>query len=402
MAHGTMWRAPSGSVECCPEWWRAVSAATIAVLVAGCGPFGPRPASATGAEPVRVHAAAGWGRPAVQGASVYYLSKAHELFAIDRASGRERWRRLLSPGSGLTAGVNVVVSRDVVIAGDGHVFAFDAGSGEHRWRFAPEGDLPGRFIGDVADEVVLVGSTNGTVSALRVATGEVVWRSSLRDGRTTVFAPVVSGELVVLSWTAFDDGRRSGGLAALSVRDGRLRWRTRFPYAHALLAASAAGPPTTVGDLVVGAATDGIVYAVSRVDGSVAWTLPAVPPMFPGGEHEDARFVAPAGPLLLVTSSAGVLSAVNPHDQREVWRYTSPPDGSVGFGLAIRGALAFAPFGSGRLLVIDAQTGRAQRWLGGPAQRFDWLPAWAPERSSREVYLVREDGLYVFDTEPAH
>lgn len=375
--------------------------AAVLMLGVGRGPSGPRPASASPADdvPVRLHASAGWGRPAVDRTSVYYLSKAHELFAIDRTTGRERWRRALSrDDSGLTAGIEIVVSDDVVVAGDGHVFAFHASTGEPRWQFAPEGDLPGRFIGAVADGTLFVGSTAGAVSALDLASGEVLWRTTLRDGRVSVFAPVVTGDLVVVAWTDFDEAPRSGGLAGLRARDGTVQWQTPFPRPHAWLAASAGGSPAVIGDAVVGASTDGTVYALSRVDGTVVWTVPAVPPASSGGEHEDVRLVASASSLALITSNAGVLSAVDLGDRREVWRFVSPPDGSVGFSLTVRGALGFVPFASGRLLIVDARTGREKRWLGGPSQRFDWPPAWAQEPDDHQMFVTGEDGLYVFDT----
>lgn len=386
-------------------WRRAASAAAVLMLGAGRGPLGPRPASASPADDVlvRLHVSAGWGRPAVDRTSVYYLSKAHELLAVDRATGRERWRRALARDDGaLPAGIEVVVSNDVVVAGDGQVFAFDASTGEPRWQFAAEGDRPGRFIGAVVDGAVFVGSAAGTVTALDLGGGEVRWRTRLRRGRTSVFAPVVAGDLVVVAWTDFDTTPRSGGLAGLRARDGTVQWQAAFPQSHALLAASATGPPAVVGDAVVGAATDGTVYAFSRVDGTVVWRLPAVPPAFSGGEHEDVRLVVPAEEsLALVTSQAGLLCAVDLRDLREVWRVVSPPDGSVGFGLTVRGELAFVPFASGRLLVVDSRTGREKRWLGGPLQRFDWPPVSAPEPTNSDVYLTGEEGLYVFKADRA-
>lgn len=380
---------------------RVLTAVVVLLLSVGRGPLGPRPTWAAGTDPVRLHASAGWGRPAVDDTTVYYLSKAHELFAVNRGTGRERWRRTLANNANLTAGIDVIVWRDLVVAGDGGVFAFDTRTGDLRWRFAPEDDLPGRFIGGVIDGALLVGSTTGGVAALELATGSVRWRTGVGAGRTTVFAPVSTGDLVVAAWAAFDQGPRSGGLVGLSVRDGAVRWRMQFPRSHGLLAASAAGPPMITHDsTIVSAATDGTVYGLSIASGNVAWILPPVPIPFSGGEHEDVRVVASAPPLAVVTSLSGRLSAVDLADRREAWRYVSPPDGSVGFGLTVRGPWAFVPFASGRMLIIDWRTGREKRWLGGLARRFDWPPVPAPESASDQMYLTGEDGLYVFDADP--
>src|SRR5262245_20681378 len=59
---------------------------------------------------VRIHAGEGWGRPAVDAARVYFLSKRHELIAVARTTGVEEWRASLGGGTPLTAGTTVLIA----------------------------------------------------------------------------------------------------------------------------------------------------------------------------------------------------------------------------------------------------------------------------------------------------
>lgn len=409
-----MWPVPfrSGRHWPCRLFLGVVCVATAA---AAAGTVGEREASSPDvpAAPLRrLHASAGWGTPAASASAAFYLSKAHEIIALDAVTGAERWRRSLRGGDGPTAGVRVTLVGDTVVAGDGEVFAFDAGTGVTRWRYGETEALPGRFVGDVAGGALLLGSTEGEVTAVDAARGTMRWRQTLARGRVTVFAPVVAGERVLASFTDFDRLPRSGGVAALRARDGEVQWIHRFPSTRPPLAASASGSPAVAGDLVIASATDGTVYALSSDRGEPRWTLPPIARAGSDQRYEDVRLAAVGESTVLVTSLSGELVAVDPATGRERWRLASPPDGSLGFGLTVHGASAFMPFASGRLLAVEFGTGRP-RWAPavalragdaghkqGPAPRFDWPPAVEGGR----VFATAEDGLYEWsmDSEVGH
>ncbi len=379
------------------------------LVAAGHWPSGQRLAAAVPV-PVRLHASAGWGQPAVGDRTVFYLSKDHQLFAVDSGTGAEHWRRTLNgePRNGeprmtdTTAGSRVVLESDVVIAGDGDLFAFDARSGWPRWRTFDESGVPGRFLGSVAGRGrVCAGTATGTLACWQVATGQEHWRARVAGIRVTIFAPVVDDDLVLAAFTDFGSVPRSGGVVAVGASDGRPRWLTRFPRTSTVLAAGGTGPPAASGGIVAAASTDGTLYGLNRATGLVQWTVPpvtspAVPRHpSPGAEHEDFRAVKSSGSRLVVTSLTGVLTAVELDTRHTAWRFQSPPDGSNGFGLTVHGPLVYVPFASGRLLIIDAHNGRQRHVLGKPTQRFYWPPTAA----GRRIYLTAEDGLYVVDIE---
>lgn len=157
------------------------------------------------------------------------------------------------------------------------------------------------------------------------------------------------------------------------------------------------------GDLVVAASSDGTVHAFDRESGRSMWAVPPVAIKWSVGDvtpasagFEDFRALAYMQSTLLVTSLAGVLVAVNATTHAELWRYSSPEDGSIAFGIASDGQTAYVPYASGRLVAIDVATGR-ERWrAGGATLRFDFPPATAGDR----LYLTSEDGLYVLPTHP--
>lgn len=443
----------SSAPSVCTSWTvRVVAAMAVAVVITEawrCSPSGEHLRAAS-AHPTKLHGSSGWGRPAVDDRTVYYLSKRHELFAVDRHSGIERWRRSLGTASGVTAGTHVVRVRSVVIVGDGDVFAFDAQSGNSRWRLGQEVvHDPGRFVGAVVPTPIVepdlsmlgrsrvadaplpsagpkevdgnlegsiaIGSSSGTCTFVNPETGAQRGQVTVGGSRTIVFGPVADDDLVVAGFTDVTVSPRVGGIVAVTTHDSHVLWRAEFPRAVPELASGAAGPPVLVGSLIYAAASDGTIYGLERATGRVRKRVPAVPFVEPavgndptrsrgiqpslGGRpraraHEDFRVIASLPPLLVITSLTGRLTAVAADTLQERWIYSSPPNGSNGFGVATHGSLLYLPFASGRLALVDLRTGTEVTTWGGPTQRFDWAPVVA----GRQGYLTAEDGLYVFDT----
>src|SRR5947207_12318938 len=77
--------------------------------------------------PVVVWRAAGegHGQPVVDGGSVYFLSRHHEVIALDASVGTERWRQNTGEPGTATDGSTLVVAGDTVVAGDYNLVAFD-------------------------------------------------------------------------------------------------------------------------------------------------------------------------------------------------------------------------------------------------------------------------------------
>ena len=384
--------------------------------------------------PIRIHAAEGWGRPAVDSVRVYFLSKRHELIAVARESGVEKWRAPLGSGTPLTAGTTVLVAGATVVAGDGDVFGIDRDTGAPKWRFtlAPE-DAPGRYLGEATGGLVLTGSRSGRIYGVDAESGALRWVSASLGDHTLVYAPAADADdvtnddrtderemgregrtaggerrerrekdvrdlgTVAVTYTDFSTTPRSGGVVLLDAARGSVRWRTPFPHRGPDIAAGATGGPVLTGPVVAAASGDGTVYGFDRHSGAVVWTVPPVGSNDPAGDGaprvEDVRALASARRTLVVTSLAGTVVAVDPRNGSERWRSGSPLDGSVAFAAVTDGRLAYLPHVSGWLVAVDLADG-LERWrVGGSAVRFEHPPAVVEHR----VYVTSAEGLYAFD-----
>lgn len=149
---------------------------------------------------------------------VYLASRDHTLYALDAATGRERWR--VTAGDLMTA--TPALYRDLVIfaAYDGKVSAVSARDGSARWTFDAALAVPGDLT--VAGDRVLVGSRSYDLISLDAATGREQWRRYYWF--SWIESPAVVGDGVV--YTGSSDAVH---VYARDLADGALRWKTAVP-----------------------------------------------------------------------------------------------------------------------------------------------------------------------------
>ncbi len=139
-----------------------------------------------------------------------------QFVGLERATGKERWRRVV-PGE--RAG-HAVEAAGVVAARvrDGLV-GVDARSGAIRWMFSLPGDYESPLL--VVDrETVAVGAQDGSVRIVTAGDGTVRWSVDV-GGAVARLGTVADGVLLVAS--------EPGDYQALSMSDGRALWSQRGP-----------------------------------------------------------------------------------------------------------------------------------------------------------------------------
>jgi len=124
--------------------------------------------------------------------------------------------------------------------------------------------------------VVVFGMKNGTVTALDPdSKGAVVWKSHVVEipkGQENSFYANLNGVV----WGGAADaqnvyyGLQSGGMVALKLATGDVLWRATFPKAGTARVINSAAATATAG-VVFLAGTDGKLHALSTADGSVLW-----------------------------------------------------------------------------------------------------------------------------------
>jgi outer membrane protein assembly factor BamB len=231
---------------------------------------------------------------AVDGDLAYILAKKGILYALDAATGRERWksdfasdrapcasRPVVSDGVIYLTGIGKSVASDAAKPGGYYLFALDARNGQERWRYRAEAPYirPGVCLNQpvvTADTVFATG--DNYLYAVERATGRNRW-------------PPVELRRTV-------DGRERG------------------VKVHGLVDA---------GDVVVGITTASLI-AFSKDSGRTAWDIP-------GQYHDSSPATAVAGKVLYFQGSpdvkpapapGGTLHALDLETRQILWSYSRP------------------------------------------------------------------------------
>ena len=366
------------------------AAVTFALFVAGASCRAPTETVPSGAVLWRLPGR-GWAvTPAYDRTAVFFASFAHEVLAVDKASGRVRWRRATGMPGRYTAGRNILLAGGVVVVPDMDLHAFDRVDGTRRWTFAPaNGDQTGHGVVATDGHLVFAATPEGRVYALDAAAGSQRWVTDLTGGRDMVstFHPVVVDGVVFVGLKRFGPGA-TGALVALDAGTGVERWRHEFAPEIAGRFSGCFGGATAVGARILVTAEDGRVYALDRKSGAVAWIAPRV--------HDttttsgDLRAVAVAGSIAVVGSVTGIIVGLDVATGREVWRSSRDLPSAYAPIVTASGSAYVGHTSS--LVVYDAATGRI-RWMARPDGDRGGL--WGPPAIDDDrIFASGLDGFY--------
>lgn len=228
-----------------------------------------------------------YGRPAVDGDSVFVVSSDDRLHAVNRATGQARWTKKLDTFASvdLASGGGLVLCQ----TSDGILRAFMSATGRERWRYQT-GDQLG-LPPLVEGETVLVSTADALLRALDLRTGKLRWRFQ-GQGSTVNLSPAVQRETAVMA-------TGDGWVYALASASGSLRWKRRLgtdvsDQKHILFGAQLRGDTVYVG------CVDDHLYALDAATGKDRWRAEVKPVDAPAEVYGDTVLVGTEGPSKLI------------------------------------------------------------------------------------------------------
>lgn len=327
---------------------------------------------------------AGWGRPAADDASAYFLTAEHHVVAIDLASSRVRWRQGTGGSGARPLGSRLLVVGSSVVAGDSAIVALARHDGHERWRFDPDdGGTVGPYLGVASADTIYSGSSSGRLHAVVAASGVRRWSALPVGGGpgTTLYEPVVDGGQVFAGFTTFSP-KRSGGVVAVDANTGAPLWRTPFRAPRGQAEAWAGGL-AVAGHLVIASSSSGQIVGLERSTGETLWTIETVddvassgsgPPAASSDSAPDFRPIVVSKNQFVAGSLLGTVVAYDLDTRRQRWIAGGRWLGSVAMAMVTDGEVVYVPYLSGQLVALDTATGR-ERWrTDASSGRIRWPP----------------------------
>lgn len=260
---------------------------------------------------------------------VYFVCDNGFLFKLDRKTGKEVWRYDLGDAQVPRTLPHQVIANsgdfdwdntsprplladDVIYvgSGDGSMHAVNAASGQRVWRSAAEGKIRTDALLD--GPRVIFGSLEGTVYAVDRQTGREVWKKNTR-GPVTSSPIIVDGKLIV--------GNRNGLLAALNPATGEVVWRMLF-WGSSVESDAVPGDGSL---FYIGSSDLRRVSLIDAKDGRVLWRTDIFGWAWPRPALSDKLVFASAiGGNPYQMRHLGSLTAMDRTTGKVVWRWPMP------------------------------------------------------------------------------
>jgi len=266
--------------------------------------------------------------PAVDQGAVYFGSYDGRFYAVDAFSGKLKWkfqtggeRRFAGKhlhGSQPEGEVmpdpfdfylsSPAVSGGVVYfgSGDGNVYALQAASGKLRWKFHT-GDVV-HASPAIAHGTVFIGSWDSYFYALDVATGRKKWSFKTGEDHQIYNQVGIQSSAAVMDGVVYF-GCRDSNLYAVDIRTGRMKWAFNNHGSWVI-----SSPAVQDGKVYFATSDSGLLYELDAQSGAQVFSLPSQKwPMFSSP--------ALAGGMLYIGSHEGKLFAVDLKTGRLAWTF---------------------------------------------------------------------------------
>ena len=169
--------------------------------------------------------------PVVTGEAVFIGSCSGTFYAFNRRSGQTLWTYNIKQdgnqssfhGSMIVFDKRVVVGTDhgTDLAAEGHIYAFDSGTGKAAWKYAASTGVSTDLLRD--DSRLIAYCANGELVSLDLQSGKPAWKKKITEPNSDQYlsSPVLLGH-VVYAATA------TSAVVAVRTTDGEVLWRRQL------------------------------------------------------------------------------------------------------------------------------------------------------------------------------
>jgi outer membrane protein assembly factor BamB len=314
--------------------------------------------------------------PAVRGSTAYF-SQYGKLYAVDGATGAEKWDRKVGD---LAASAPAITGDTVYIGGWEELYAISTQTGKIEWIFYAE---PGSGDGLYADPAVDAGTIYfggaNHFYAVDSKTGQENWKVKLSGWPRSV--PTVYDGLVYIG-TFNVDNVTDTYLYALDSKTGQEKWKFKAPAEGGGIAGAVA-------------VTDGVAYVSTYADSLLALDAKN------GQEkwHYNTGLVALGAPAvaygMVYVMDHGTLHAIDAQTGKEKWQQLQGNTPLFSDPVLADGIVYFTSTEdnhgqpSGGLHAIDAQSGQKLWDFSAPG-----ITSRAPAVADGTVYFGSEEGTF--------
>lgn len=285
------------------------------------------------------------GAPVVSGKAIYFGSDDMNLYAADKATGKQLWK--YTTAGAIRSEPAIAGGKVLFNSADGHIYAVDKTNGELQWTFKTGGeqhyDLWDYYLSSPVAEgnALYAGSGDSSVYAIDIESGKLRWR--FKTGGVVHATPVVRNGKVFI-------GSYDGNFYVLDALNGSLIWKFKtlgdpsFPKGEVQRAAYVDD------DQVIFGSRDYYIYSLNAKTGALKWNMKEK------GSWVIATPTLYQGNLFVGTSDTHQFYSLNAETGKVNW--VMPLNMRVyGTALIIENTLVFGCF-NGRVYFADPQTGK--------------------------------------------
>lgn len=288
--------------------------------------------------------------PAVVDDIVYFTSRDRYLYALNAKTGKEIWKFQMGKEVHYQYGFDYYLSSPTIEGktlyvggGDGYLYAFDLGTRNVKWKFNAESRI--RSTPAVAGDLVLVGTMNGYLHAVQKNNGAAKWKFAT-FGTTLNFNDWGYDRTAILSSPSVKDGivtvgSRDGFLYAVDLATGKERWRFDHKISWVI-----STPAINDGNVFVGSSDGHFVQAVDFATGAEKWRLKT-----PGIVWSS---IAIAKNVMYFGEGTGSIYAADSKTGKALWSY--PTGGAIFASPIISDGIVYCGTDNGNLYALVGTT----------------------------------------------